>query len=413
MIKILIMDDGETKVARIRKVLEEQCLVYSGDIDVAHSLNSGRKKLTEIFYDLLLLDVVLPVSDGEDIEPGKSENFINEIYTIGRIKKPVYIIGLSQYEDKIEDTSCQYENKLWKLVHYSMKCSDWEEILKHAVESIISTKKQLQKSILGANQYDYGVLCALPEEFEQMKLASQTKWTKINVESFGFHFFSSELRTSLGNTLKIVSGCSQMPGMQATAVMASFMISYFNLKGLFMTGICAGFKKDDKDSIDFGDIFIAESEYDYGSAKLGEKDGTFDFRPDPKSLECSFDLKTKINSFIEEDDPLNRLPHVLKSVNLNLMTKVPNAYFSPGACGSYVVTNKVFMESLMVNHQRKLKGLEMEGFGLYMAGHILGRKVLLIKAISDFADSNKGDQYHKMCAYSSAWFLFEFLKYSF
>ena len=144
------MDDGETKVARIRKVLEEQCLVDSGDIDVAHSLNSGRKKLIENFYDLLLLDVVLPISDGEDIEPGKSENFINEIYTIGRIKKLVYIIGLSQYEDKIEDTSCQYENKLWKLVHYSMKCSDWEEILKHAVESIITTKKQLQKSILGA-----------------------------------------------------------------------------------------------------------------------------------------------------------------------------------------------------------------------------------------------------------------------
>ena len=71
------------------------------------------------------------------------------------------------------------------------------------------------------------------------------------------------------------------------------------------------------------------------------------------------------------------------------------------------------MDSLMEKHQRKLKGLEMEGFGLYMAGHILGRKVLLIKAISDFADSKKGDVYHKMCAYSSAWFLFEFLKYSY
>ena len=59
MIKILIMDDGETKVARIRKVLEEQCLVDSGDIDVAHSLNSGRKKLTEIFLSVNALSIGL------------------------------------------------------------------------------------------------------------------------------------------------------------------------------------------------------------------------------------------------------------------------------------------------------------------------------------------------------------------
>ena len=40
-----------------------------------------------------------------------------------------------------------------------------------------------------------------------------------------------------------------------------------NIEALFMTGICAGFKKASDDLIDFGDIFIAESEYDYGSGK--------------------------------------------------------------------------------------------------------------------------------------------------
>lgn len=71
-----------------------------------------------------------------------------------------------------------------------------------------------------------------------------------------------------------------------------------------------------------------------------------------------------------------------------------------------------FMKDLLKENQ-KLRGLDMEGYGLYMTAHMLGKKCMMIKSISDFADSDKGDTYHKMCSYSSAWFLFEFLKYTY
>ena len=77
MIKILIMDDNADKINRIISVLTGMCMVSANNIDIARSLNSGRKKLSENFYDLLLLDLVLPVDDDEPIEPGKSENFID------------------------------------------------------------------------------------------------------------------------------------------------------------------------------------------------------------------------------------------------------------------------------------------------------------------------------------------------
>ena len=48
------MDDSEEKISRIRSVLTKKCLVDNKDIDEAHSLNSGRKKLSTNFYDLLL-----------------------------------------------------------------------------------------------------------------------------------------------------------------------------------------------------------------------------------------------------------------------------------------------------------------------------------------------------------------------
>ena len=61
--------------------------------------------------------------------PGKSENFINELHRIGRLKKPIYVIGLSQYEDKVVANTSKYENKLWKLIHYNLKKDDWERIM--------------------------------------------------------------------------------------------------------------------------------------------------------------------------------------------------------------------------------------------------------------------------------------------
>lgn len=412
MIKILIMDDDMNKVIRIKSVLTGMCMVNADNIEVARSLNSGRQKLSKNFYDLLLLDLVLPVDDDDPIEPGKSEDFINELYRIGRFKKPIYVIGLSQYEEKVVANIEKYENKLWKLIHYDLQKDDWEQILQNAVEAIVSTKEQLLTSIQSKNQYNVGVICALSEEFEQMKIASGLEWRKVTVGGISNDFFAADLRTELGHTLKIIAGRNNMPGMQAASVMASCMFSLFNIESLFMTGICAGFKKGENDPIDFGDIFIAESEYDYGSGKLCESnDGTF-FKKNPKMLECDFDLKGKINTFMEEKHPENLILRALDVKNLNLMNKIPSIHFKPGACGSYVVADKGFMKNLLEENQ-KLCGLDMEGYGLYMTAHILGKKCMMIKSISDFADSDKGDTYHKMCSYSSAWFLFEFLKYTY
>ncbi|PXX17728.1 5'-methylthioadenosine/S-adenosylhomocysteine nucleosidase family protein [Hoylesella shahii] len=412
MIRILIMDDDTDKTNRVKSVLTGMCMVNADNIEIARSLNSGRHKLSKNLYDLLLLDLVLPVSDDDPIEPGKSEDFINELYRIGRFKKPIYVIGLSQYEDKVVANTEKYENKLWKLIHYDLQKDDWEQILQNAVESIVSTKEQLLAILQNKNKYDIGVICALSEEFEQMKIASGLEWKKVTVEGISNDFFEADLRTELGHTLKIIAGRNNMPGMQAASVMASCMFSLFNIESLFMTGICAGFKKGEIDSIDFGDIFIAESEYDYGSGKLCESgDGTF-FKKNPKMLECDFDLKGKMNTFMEEKHPENLILRALDVKNLNLMKKNPSIHFKPGACGSYVVADKGFMRDLLKENQ-KLRGLDMEGYGLYMTAHILGKKCMMIKSISDFADSDKGDTYHKMCSYSSAWFLFEFLKYTY
>lgn len=406
MIRVLIMDDTPEKTAKIRSVLTGRCMVDEADIDWAGSINSGRLKLAATVYDLLILDLVMPINDGEEVgAEGSSENFIDELKRIGRLHKPVYIIALTQYKEKIEKHRQEYEKKLWKLIHYDLKQTDWEDVLQEAVDTIISTKEQLSKSLVEERFYDVGVLCALPEEFEQMKQAFGTDWSPVPMEGLPYTLYATQVRTEYGHTIKVISCCNHQSGMQTASITASFLLSRFELNMLFMTGFCAGFKKE---GVNYGDLFIAESEYDYGSGKLimNEEKGEQEVLPEPKQIPCSYEAIGKINTFISEDMIASKLFSELKRMDLLVDDMgMPGIHVGPGACGSYVVGDEEFMKRLVRDDNRKLRGLDMEGYGLYLAGHMLKKNSVLVKGIADFGSKEKDDKYHKVCSYASAWFV--------
>lgn len=409
MIKVLVMDDTPEKLEKIKSVLKERCLLKEDDITTAVSINGGRRLLSENIYDLLILDLVMPVADGEEVcEEGQSETFINEMSRIGRLNKPIYIIALTQYEQKIEELRETYAKKLWKLIHYDLKETDWEDILQEAVDSIIVAKNQLVEAIKKDTTYDVGILCALGEEFEQMKIAVSSNWIHLTEANAPFELYSTQVRTEYGHTIRIVGCCCNAAGMQSTSVAASYLYSRFSVPLVIMTGFCAGFKVN---GVNYGDLFIAESEYDYGSGKLVKKEDEQKLKPEPKQIPCPYSLIGKIRAFISEEDMESKLYNELKRVNLLLEEmSVPKIHVQPGACGSYVVGDEAFMNRLLEESNRKLRGLDMEGYGLYMAGHMLNREFVLIKGIADYADSSKGDKFHKTCSYDSAWFVAQYIK---
>lgn len=404
------MDDTPEKTAKIKSVLKERCLLKEEEIEVAQSINSGRKALHQNVYDLLILDLVMPINDGDEVDAeGSSEDFINEMSRIGRLHKPVYIIALTQYEEKIEKHKQSYSKKLWKLIHYNLKETDWENVLQEAVDTIIETKKQLLKSVHDERHYDVGVLCALPEEFEQMKLAFGGLWNPVTLDGVPYTLYSTQLRTELGHSIKVMACCNNAAGMQAASITATFLLSRFELETLFMTGFCAGFKGKD---VNYGDLFIADSEYDYGSGKLIKNDeNEQEVMPEPKQMPCKYEALAKMNDFITEDLIASKLFAEIKRKGLIVEDMgVPEIHVGPGACGSYVVGDKDFMDRLLSDDNRNLQGLDMEGYGLYLAGHMLNKNCVLVKGIADFGDRQKDDKYHKVCSFASAYFVAQYIR---
>ena len=100
---------------------------------------------------------------------------------------------------------------------------------------------------------------------------------------------------------------------------------------------------------------------------------------------------------------------VLREKNLLDNEKNIKAVVAPTVCGPFVVASESMVEKIN-GLDRKLQALDMEGFGLYSAARAMNKGCLWIKGIGDFANSKKGDNYHKRASYASALFLYKLIK---
>ncbi|NDP22724.1 MAG: 5'-methylthioadenosine/S-adenosylhomocysteine nucleosidase [Paludibacter sp.] len=411
MIKILIVDDSEKKITSILSVIVENCSISVENIDVARSINSGRKLLCNNDYDLLLLDLVLPLNDDEDPDIEEGPKFIDEIYINEQINIPNQIIGLTQYEEKYSELKKRFEDKVWYLVKYEQSKNDWKTKLQNKILHLRKNKESILKSVLEKNKFDIGIICALPEEFSQVKEAfNKVEWKKVTNNDHPFDLFSCTVITVFGNSIRVIAGCVGKPGMSATSILSTTLYNLYKIDNLFMTGFCAGFESDD---LVFGDIVIAESIQDYGVGKIKEdKTGSISLLKEIHQIPANYELISKLNTFISDGENIDKVNRALKKINLLEPRDNIKAIAGPTVCGPFVVTSETLMSELKKD-SRKLKSLDMEGFGLYLTSHILNKKCLWIKSIADLANSGKGDEFHVRCSYASAIFLYFFIKESF
>jgi nucleoside phosphorylase/CheY-like chemotaxis protein len=408
MINILILDDTETKIARIKSVIINNCSIPDNNIDVASSINSGRVLLCKKEYDLLLLDLVLPLTDGDEPDREEGPKFIDEIYTNEQINIPNQIIGLTQYDEFYSELKERFEDKVWYLLKYEQSKNDWITKLQNKIIHLRKSKESLQHSISNEYSFDVAVICALQEEFIQLKLAfERIDWVRTNFNGLPFDFYKGIVHTVFGNSIRIIIACVGKSGMSATSILATTMFNIFKVDYLFMTGFCAGFDSSD---VTFGDIVVADSIQDYTTGKLKDDEtGNLKLLKELHQIPANYELASKIGAFISDEANIAKINTSLKKSNLLKGRDNIKALLAPTVCGAFVIASETVVINLK-NDSRKIQSLDMEGFGLYLTSHILDKKCLWIKAIADFANDSKSDEYHNLCSYASAALLYHFLK---
>lgn len=403
------MEDREKKISAIKSLLIDECSIPEKDIDVARNIFEGRNKLREKLYDLLLLDMVLPTRADQDPNEEDSPKFIDEIYSNPALKIPNQIVGETSHEDKFDELKEKFEDKLWSLVRYKENATDWQSKIKAKVFHLQKNVEQIKKSIMNTNHYDIGIICALREEYDAViDVFGKANWKKHQDNSFVLPYHTCKVSTSMvGQEYSICAVCVGNAGMVQTSIYATAMYQIFSPECIFMTGFSAGLKED---KLSYGDIVIAKSVQDYSTGKVvDDPTGTLQLLREINQLTIQPQLAYAADELSSDQRLMSEINLVLREKNLLDNEKNVKAVVAPTVCGPFVVASETVVDNIN-GLDRKLQALDMEGFGLYSAARAMNKGCLWIKGIADFANSKKGDNYHKLASYASALFLYKLIK---
>lgn len=189
-------------------------------------------------------------------------------------------------------------------------------------------------------------------------------------------------------------------GMVAATSLATKMINNFAPRYMVMTGIAGGTKPD---KMNFGDVIVAKTSWDYRAGKDIRKDDSTQHLNSINALSIDTKLISYCRDLSQDKASLREIKDNFKQgdapgTELQLL-------IGPVVSGASVVTDPEIVKDVLENQHREVLAIEMEIYGMYYAASwaINPRpRFIALKAISDFADSKKGDQYHKYASYTSA-----------
>jgi len=383
--KILIVDDEQNKI----DMLHNQLLgfgVQSADISVAYHAAQARKLLGEVAFDIMLLDVLLPVRNQAKPSGETSVELLRQLVEDGVYNAPKYIIGVTADLSALALHKDEFQKLTFHIIEVAPTSDEWKSFL-HKILLIFQGAKKAES----AYDYDVCVLTALREP--ELKAVFSTWNPKINSEESLTRgvIAKSGFITCGGDSKKVAFAHLPQMGLVAATHTTEALLQSFKPHILIMTGICGGFS----DYVQVGDVVIADKSWDWQAGKW-TRGRVLVAAPDQKEASSELvavaqDIEAKLSLF-QREFPGNVPPEMA-----NLKT-------GPMVSGSSVVASTDIQKVFRGQH-RKMVAVDMECYGMYHAAAMTAApppKTICIKSVSDLADRTKDDNFQKYCSYMSA-----------
>lgn len=408
-LKILIVDDERIKIGKIREAIQQTGKVDVENIEDCMTVDDAIRKIRNCRYDLIILDVLLPYKIDQEVSSAGGTAVLKCITTMDQAKKPLCIIGLTGYEESLNQCESIFAEAACLLIKYQGDSDEWRKRLKRKVIWLNEAKKELEaeierKEVNIGYQYDIAIITAAEVEFQAVR-ALELNWREESVYGDPQLYYVSEATVN-GAKKKLILTKQKYMGMPVAAALVSRIIASFHPKYVCMVGITGGKKGE----VQIGDLIVADESWDYGSGKWKEKDGRLLFLPEPHYIS----LSPALHSFFTRDfsqelweirNQWNKTASEEKSLDIRL-------HLGALASGAAVIQNDQILQQYIEPHQRKVLGIDMETYGVYYACENAPKpapEYLSIKSVSDYVDADKNDKDQKYCAYVSARFLYGIL----
>lgn len=379
---VLIVDDQyDNKVKSIARKIQSL-----GEANVKH-VSTARDAYDEMLsqsFDLLILDLQIPESFGEDVDINGGVNFLDTICNDGEIELPSIIVGVTSHQDSYDSNIEKFITKGWTLHLYSGE--------KDFIDEIIESSYRRSKFDL---VFDVAFITALRHtEFDSL-LNNGMQWTELALDDCNKYYTAKFIDKNKVERNAIATYCQGM-GMPISAAISMKIIHKFNPKLLIMTGIAAGVEG----KVNLGDVIIPNQIWDWGSGKLTDSENGTTHLFDPEVMSVDVEL---INEVKEISSRGLYADEIKKNHQGNTPSNALAIHVGPIASGASVLADSSTIE-LIKEQKRSVVGVEMEAYGVLVASKFCGKNptmALIIKSVCDFANAHKNDTWQKYAAYTS------------
>ena len=397
--RVLIVDDVGSKIDRIRTLTLEILEGEQFEIAVAQTANEAVRLLRDGHFDLLILDLNLPMRVGQLPKADAGLEILRAVRERSAIRRPRHIIGLSAYPELIALHESEFAKETWFLLQYRDDSDEWAQLLGRKLLHIVESEHPEQTDLFGK---DVAIVTALHAIELESVLALPGRWQTQRFAGDDTVYHTGGFDREPHHLDVVAAACPEM-GMPAATALSMKMIERFRPRVLAIVGIAAGVVGD------FGDILIADQSWDYGSGKTARgSNGRSRFMPAPSAIPLSPALKARVQLFNMNSGVLRRIQDAW--TQQPQPRSVLRAHIGPVASGASVVEDPSIVKGIH-QHNRKLIGIEMETYGVFLAAMQCCAprpKAFSVKSICDFADSNKDDNYQVYAAHTSSNYLYEF-----
>lgn len=405
-LKVLIVDDERVKIGNIREVLLETEKIDESGIEFSLTVEDAIRKLQSCRYDMVVLDVLLPYSIKQETGRTGGVSVLKCITMMDKVKKPLCVLGLTEFEDTLQQCIEEFEEASCVLIKYQSDSAGWRNKLKKKLTWLYYAKQALEEEMSkpAEYRYDMAIITVTDVEFQAV-YKWEVEWKEERPGNDPEIYYTAEILVD-GLKKKVVLAKQRYKGMPVAAALVSKIISSYRPGYVCMVGITGGKRGE----VSIGDMIVADESWDYGSGKWLDEGGQLKFLPEPHCIRISPGLHALFTKNFSVQ--LRELRDRWNETASEEMKQDVQVHIGALASGAAVIQNAQILQKYIETHHRKVLGIDMETYGVYYACENAlqpAPKYLSIKAVSDYADEDKDDQYQKYCAYMSARFLYSIM----
>jgi nucleoside phosphorylase len=396
-LKVLIVDDNSQKAREVAKGLADLDGYDASRIEVVTTANDAKRVLRTTRYDLVVLDIALPLRADQDPDPQGGLLLLDEVLSRPGYIRPRHFVGLTAFEDIYMDAAAKLGDELWSVVRYDQTSEVWLERIRAKARHIRAAEEQSSMGSL-AYEADICIANALQDPELDAVLALPWGWKDLHIAADPTMYFEGSYTAADGSRRRVIAARAPTMGMPAAAILATKMSMAFRPRCLVMTGICAG----NVDDVHLGDVIVAHPSWDYGSGKHAVSEaGEKSFAPSPQQAT----IPTRVRGVVERVQVDRTTLDAIRSAFPGQKPATAlSIHIGPLASGAAVLADQDRFNEVKEQH-RKLLGVDMEAYAVMAAAAEMPAPrpdVLVLKGVSDFANAKKDDRFRHYAAFTSA-----------